>query len=352
VLQRAFGVSPNDYDAKFRAWAMNRMSRYKGQYQFQERPKSVEDAKAAVDKSPKDAKAHAVYALALARSRKMKEAKAELDAALAIDPKQMDAHYIYAKLSLAMHDADAAEKHLTAITAAGGDGYQVRMMLAGIAEAKSDGGDDDEKGGGPGHGKGGPGGEKGGGEKGGGGAKGEKADKPGAKNPKADAGKLRFHLEAAHRYDPSQEEPLKALYDMAVEEKRDADQLELLKKLAFLEQHDHKVMRLLLERLVDQKAWAEVVRTGESGIFVDPFGAPTHTAYARGLAATGRHDKAQFELETALLCNPKKKEAATVHALLAQEAVAQKKPAEAKKHVDEALRLDPENTEAKAVSLP
>jgi tetratricopeptide (TPR) repeat protein len=346
VIQRAFGVSANDYDAKFRAWAMNRMSRYKGQYMFQERPKSLEDAKAAVDKSPKDAKLHALYALALARSRKMKEAKAELDAALALDPKQMDAHYIYAKLSLAMHDADAAEKHLNAITAAGGDGYQVRMMLAGIAEANSEGGDDEgEKGGG--HGKGGAGGEKNGG-----GAKGEHADKAGAKNAKADAAKLRFHLEAAHRYDPSQEEPLKALYDMAVEEKRDADQLELLKKLAFLEQHDHKVMRLLLEKLVEQKAWTEVVRTGESGIFVDPFGAPTHVAYARGLGATGRHDKAEFELETALLTNPKKKEAATIHALLAQEDVALKKPAEAKKHVEEALRLDPENTEARAVTIP
>jgi tetratricopeptide (TPR) repeat protein len=337
VIQRAFGVSASDYDAKFRAWAMNRMSRYKGQYMFQERPKSVEDAKAAIDKNPKDAKAHATYALALARTRKMKEAKAELDAALAIDPKQMDAHYIYAKLSIALHDAEGAQKHLEAITSAGGDGYQVRMMLAGIAEAKADAND----------------GEKGGGHEHGGGA-GEKGGDKNAKasGSKADAAKLRFHLEAAHRFDPSQEEPLKALYDLAVEEKRDGDTLDLLRKLAFLEQHDHKVMRLLLDKLVEQKAWSEVVRTGESGIFVDPFGAPTHTAYARGLSATGRHDKAEFELESALLCNPKKKEAATIHALLAQEDVALKKNADAKKHVDEALRLDPDNTEAKAVVLP
>jgi tetratricopeptide (TPR) repeat protein len=304
VIQKAFGVSATEYDTRFRAWAMSRMSRYDKQYLFHDRPKPVADAKAAVDKNPKDAKAHATYALSLARTHKFDEAKKELDQALSLDPKQMDAHYIYAKVSMGQKDVDGAHRHLSQIAAAGGDGYQVRIMLAEVAEAKKD------------------------------------------------KQQLRFHLEAAHRFDPSQEEPIKGLFELAVEDKREGDLLPLLTKLAALEQHDHKVTRLLLTKLVEQKAWPEVVQRGEAAIFVDPFGAPTHLAYARGLSGVGRHDKAKFELETALLCNPKKPEAAVVNALLAQESLALKNVQDARKYRDAALKLDPECAEAKAIVIP
>ncbi len=304
VIQKAFGVSAAEYDTRFRSWAMARMRRYDKQYLFHDRRKSVEDAKAALDKNPKDAKAHATYALSLARSHKLDEAKKELDAALAIDPKQMDAHYIYAKVAMGQKDLDGAHRHLSQIAASGGDGYQVRAMLAEVAEGKKD------------------------------------------------KQQLRFHLEAAHRFDPSQEEPIKGLYEMAVEEKREGDLLPLLTKLAALEQHDHKVTRLLLTKLVEQKAWPDVVREGEAAIFVDPFGAPTHVAYARGLSGVGRHDKARYELETALLCNPKKPEAAAINVLLAQEALAEKNVQDARKFRDAALKLDPANEEAKGLQIP
>ncbi len=81
-------------------------------------------------------------------------------------------------------------------------------------------------------------------------------------------------------------------------------------------------------------------------------GGATHVLYARALAAGNAHEKAAYELETALMTKMKEKDAATAHAQLAQELVALKKPADAKKHVDEALKLDPENAEAKAVKIP
>jgi tetratricopeptide (TPR) repeat protein len=299
---------------------MARMSRYDKQFLFNDRHKSVEDAKADLDKNPRDARAHAIYALALARSHKMDEAKKELDAALAIDPKQMDAHYIYAKVAMGSKDADGAHRHLSQIAAAGGDGYQVRMMLAEVAQAKR--------------------------------PEAPEGKKQDPADMKKDNAQLRFHLEAAHRFDPSQAEPLGALYEMAVAEKREGDLIPLLTKLAALEQHDHKITRALLTKLVEQKAWPEIVRQGEAAIFVDPFGAPTHVAYARGLSNSGRHEKARFELETALLCNPKKPEAATINTLLAQEALAMKNVQDARKFRDAALKLDPTNEEAKALQIP
>ena len=48
--------------------------------------------------TPQDANAHVELALSLLRARKGKEASAEIDAALKIDPALMSAHYIAAKL--------------------------------------------------------------------------------------------------------------------------------------------------------------------------------------------------------------------------------------------------------------
>ena len=44
---------------------------------------------------------------------------------------------------------------------------------------------------------------------------------------------------------------------------------------------------------------------GESAIFVDVESAVDAHNYARALAATGAHDKAAFELESALVCEGK-----------------------------------------------
>jgi tetratricopeptide (TPR) repeat protein len=163
---------------------------------------------------------------------------------------------------------------------------------------------------------------------------------------------MKTALEAAARFDPSQPEPLKGLFDLAKEQNRDADQTEILKKLAPLDQHDRKVWRMLLERLVAAKRWDEAKKVGESALFVDVESAGTHLAYAKALGASGDHAKALFELESAALCNPPAKEGAAVQAALAAEQLAAKNPAAAKRARDEALRLDPTNAEAKALVIP
>jgi tetratricopeptide (TPR) repeat protein len=303
VIQRAFGVSPSEYDARYRAWETNRLKRYKGQFLFDDHPKALDDAKAAAAAAPADASAHASLALSLFHARKGDEAKKELEQALKIDPNQMAANYLAYKLAEREHDAASALAHLTTIQKAGGDGYSVEMALSELADARKD---------------------------------------------KAAS---RAALEAAARYDPSQSEPLKGLFDMANEEKRDADALDALGRLARLEQHDRRIWRLYLDRLVQARKWDEAKSVGESAVFVDVESASTHTGYARALAALGAHDKAIFELESAVLCSSPSKDLATAHALLAAELVS-RNPSEARKHVAEALKLDPENPEAKGLHIP
>jgi tetratricopeptide (TPR) repeat protein len=242
-----------------------------------------------------------VYALSLLRTKKVPEAKKELEAALQIDPKNGDALFVNARIAIGERDFKKAEGFLDTMRSSGHDGFNVRMLLAALAEAAKD------------------------------------------------KDKQRYHFEAAYRLDPSQAEPLKGLYDLAHEDNREGDALDALRKLAALEQHDKKVWRTLLEKLVAGKQWDEARKIGEGAIFVDVTGGATHTLYARALQEAKAHDKAAYELESALLCNMKEKEKATAHALLAQSLVALGKKADAQKHKDEALKLDPDNADAKAV---
>jgi hypothetical protein len=297
VIRIAFGMSPEEYDKAYRAWQLARLSRYKDQYVFALKPKELDDAKRGVKAAPNDAGAHVALAMSLLANKKLGDAKKELDAALAIDPKHADAHFVSAKIAIGEKDAKTASMHLDAMRAGGHDGFVVHMLLADIAEAAND-----------------------------------KAN-------------VRYHLEAAYRLDPSQSDPLRGLFDLAHEAKNEADELDLLRKLAQLEQHDKKVWRLLLEKLVARKEWAEARRIGEGAIFVDVTGGPTHVLYAKALLAENANEQALFELDTALLTNMPPKEKGNVHALMAQAYTALKRPADAQKHKDEAQKLDSGSTE-------
>jgi tetratricopeptide (TPR) repeat protein len=303
VLHDAFGVSPAEYDARFRAWALTRLARYDGQYLFDPRPISVEDATAAVAAGPRSATARVAMALALLREKKTEEAAKAIDEALKLDPSDRDAHFVAYKLAGSAGDVAAQDAHLRAIKAAGGDGYTVEMALAEMAEARHD---------------------------------------------KVAA---RASLEAANRFDPTQAEPLRGLYDIATAEKRDADALSALRDVARLDQHDRRAYKLLLETLIAGKRWDEAKRVGESALYVDVENAEMHVNYARALSATGDHSTAAFELESALLCDAKPADRAKALALLAAERLALGDVTAARARRDEALKLDPTNAEARALKL-
>jgi tetratricopeptide (TPR) repeat protein len=301
VLREAFAMSPEEYDMRFRAWAMARLARYDGQYMFDVRPATVDDARSAVATNPKSSAPHVALAVALLRAHQVDDAARELDEALHIAPTDKDAHFAFAKLAAMNKDIPAEESHLAAVRNAGGDGYTLEMALADVAKNKHDG-----------------------------------------------AGE-RAALDAAHRFDPSQVEPLRGLFDLANGEKRDADALAFLRDIARLDQHDRRAYKLLLERLVAARAWDEAKRVGEAALYVDLASAAVHVGYARALAASGDHERAAFELESALLCEAQPPELATAHALLARERLTMGDAAGARKHRDDALRLDPNNPEARAL---
>lgn len=271
VIEGAFGVTPAQYDARFRAWALARLARYKGQYMFARTPVSLDDAQAALAANTPGAGPHVDMALALLREHKLDEASKELDAAFKIDPNDQDAHFLAAKLAGARKDMDGRQTHILAIKAAGGDGYTVETALAELAEMRK--------------------------------------DKPA----------MRAALEAAHRFDPTQIEALHGLYEMADDDHRDADALGYLREIAHVDQHDRKAWGLLLDRLVAAKRWDEARKEGESALYVDVEDFGIHLHYAEALAASGDHERAAFELESALLCDAKDDAKAAAQALLAHE---------------------------------
>jgi tetratricopeptide (TPR) repeat protein len=303
VIQRAFGVPAAEYDKQFRAWALDRLKRYRGTYLFSLRPKPLDEANALAKANPKDATAQTVLALSLLRAGKAKEAKAAIDEALRLDPKHLDAHFLAAKIADNDKDHVRQEQHLQAMRAAGGDGYLVQMELAGVAEAKK--------------------------------------DKAG----------MRHALESAHRWDPSKSEPLKGLFDLAKDEKREGDAVEALRKLAKLEQHDPRIWRLLLEKLAESKQWDEARKVGESAIYVDVLHPGTHMIYGKALAAGGQHERALYEYDTALTGKQPAKEAASAHALKAASLHALGRTTEALKEKKAALEADPQNEEARELKF-
>jgi Tfp pilus assembly protein PilF len=300
VIAEAFGVPASEYDAKFRAWALGRLSRYDKQYVFDERPPSLEEAEASVKARPNDAQAHAELAFALTVAHK-KEGKAALDTALKLDPKNPYANFLAAKI--AAKDPAEVERRARIILDGGHDGYDVRMLLSEVAEAKKD------------------------------------------------KAAYRHALESAHRLDASRPDPLKGLLELALEDKREGDVLPLLRKLAMLEQHDARIWRAYTDKLVEAKAWDELVEQGEAAIFVDVERPDVHLDYARGLLEKGRFTQAEFEIESARATKAPPKAMSAVELVTARLRLAQGKKDLAQKAKDEAIKLDPENAEAKAFEI-
>jgi tetratricopeptide (TPR) repeat protein len=311
VIAKAFGLSAEAYDEAYRTWQLARLSRYEAQYVFLRPSMDLEAAEQAAKATPNDPLARVDAAWALLRAGKIAEAKRELDAALALEPSMADAQFLAAKIALGRKENALALAHLEAMRQANHDGYAVRLMLAELAERQGD---------------------------------------------KAAAVQ---HLEAARRLDPSQVEPLKRLFEFAQAgvlaagvTSREAASLELLRAITKLDAHDQTSWTRLLEKLVAAKAWPEARRVGESVVFVDVMSGAAHVLYGKALRATGASAEAIFELETALLTGLEGKPRAEALGLLAQTLASEKRSTEAAKRRAEALAIDPENAEARAVRLP
>lgn len=271
VVQTALGVSADELDQRFREWLTPRLERYAKQYVPNLRPpESVDKAREELATDPRNPAKLVTLALGLLADDQRAEAEATLTLALSIAPKQRDALYVRLKLALDDDQLDGARALVTQLVAAGADGYVLRMKAADLAEAR--------------------------------------------KQP----AELKAELWAAHRWDPTQAEPLQALVDLARKDK-DADaELEGLRMLAQVDQHDRRVWARLLGGLVAKGRWEEARTVGESALYVAVDDPEVHRLYARALARTGQFVSAIFELNSAIVAGAEPKDAAEIYRSMAQ----------------------------------
>jgi cellulose synthase operon protein C len=270
VVKESLGVTPDELDHRFRAWLGPHLDRYTKQYVPDLHVPPLDDARKAARAAPGDAKAQVSLALALYADGQKPEGDAVLAEALRLDPKQPDAHYLKLRLALREKNAPEAERILAQMIADGHDGYSLRMKAADLAEHRKD----------------------------------DAAEKK--------------NLEAANQLDPTQVEPLQGLFDLAHKKNDKDSELWALQRIAMLDQHDRKVWNLLLERLLERGDWEEARKVGESAMFIDVRNWKTHRRYARALARTGRFVSAVYELNSALVCQPKPKDQVEIYDELAK----------------------------------
>jgi len=300
VLRDVLGKPPEQLDSEFRTFLQQRLSRYASQFVPIARGGSIPRAQAAVERSPDSAAAHTTLALALLRRGRGDRAKSELARALTLDPKFADARFLDAQLA-AHEDPAQAIKSLQKLIADGKDGYAVEMLLAQTFASN-------------------------------------------------DELSTKRALLAASQFDPSQASPHYTLADLAEKSADLAGELAALRALTALEQHEPKVYQRLLRRLNESGAYQEAAELGEAAVFADVSGLTTHLLFAEALARTGKLARAQFELESATLCEGSAEDLAEAHARLAELHASNGKRALAKKEADVARKLDPKN--ARLSKLP
>jgi tetratricopeptide (TPR) repeat protein len=113
---------------------------------------------------------------------------------------------------------------------------------------------------------------------------------------------------------------------------------------------EYPPLKKLVDKYAARKAWAKVREFGELALYVNPFDAENHLALADAYAATGAPDQAVYEYESALKADPPLRRPAVAQVGLARVLADRRDAAGARRAVDAALKLEPENAEAQALS--
>lgn len=299
VVQGALGVSHEEVDKQFRLWLKKRLARYENQYVPDLHAPPLADARKALRSDPKNPKKLVDLSLALLANGENAEGLSVLAEALLVDPKNADANYIKLRIAIERKNFDEAAKQIDKLIADGHDGYSVRIKAADIAE--------------------------------------ERKDKV----------RARQHMEAANKFDPSQAEPLAALSDMAHKLGDQSSELDALRRLSLVEQHDGRVWVRLLELLTTKGLYDEAVKVGESAIYVDVMNARVHRLYAKALAHTGKQISAIYELNSAVLAETNPREKAKLYEALAKGYDKLKEPEMAKQAREYAKLVTPKASKDK-----
>jgi tetratricopeptide (TPR) repeat protein len=297
VFQQAIGKTLIEVDHAYREWQAKRLERYQGQFLPVRPPSSVAEARVAAQAEPKDVRRQVAYGIALLAAGNGRQAAQVAQKAGALAPKHPDVLWLNAQVARLDDDPARAVTALRELMATGHDGYATQMALGTLLVQQRDwsGG--------------------------------------------------RAALEAAHRFDPTQAEPLTSLLRLLPEFGDPDAELNVLRALAGLEQHDPQVYRKLMRALLARNLLPEAIRVGEAALYADVLGLETHLLVAEALERAGQIVRARFELETAVLCTGDPSQLASAHHRLAQIYQRLGQSGRAKKELDKARSLGKEDDE-------
>lgn len=268
VFTRVLGRTAAELDQEFRTYLDQRLSRYKGQFLPSLRQFSVQQASERLNADRRNPKKQLDLARALLEGGSLKQADEVLAAVEKARPADNDARYLRAQWQLAAGKPEQAKAGLKVLLA-NADGFDVQMLWSEVADALGD-----------------------------------EASRNAA-------------YAAAHRQDPTRSKPLFALWAIARRSANTEAEIEVLEKLAKLEQHTPDVYKRLLQLLNGQERFTEAVEVGEAAVNVDMEGLWTHLRYGRALRGLKRRRKAKYELESAAVCAGSDEDKALVHVELA-----------------------------------
>ena len=257
VFDQALHQSVDAVDTAFRADATARLARRSTDFGVDfSRFADLDAFVLSAAQAPQDARKQAEHAAALMAHGDLEGAVTRAQAALALEAGQPTALFVLARAALAQQDAAKAKTRLDALLAAHHDGYDVRLMAARTALALE--------------------------------------DRPGAK----------AHLEVALALDPERPEALMGLLEFAREDHDDDARREILMRIANLDEHSREVSAELLDLLLAQQRWPDLLRFGEAARYVDPARAESHRELAEAYLHLERPADALYELDSALLAHP------------------------------------------------
>lgn len=254
VMQLSVGQSTQALDERFQSYVRSRLMRYESQFVPSQRVGNPEEALRAVRESTGDAGRLTRVARLAADRGELAAAQQAVAAALVADPTHADALWLRATIALQQGNREMADASAASLLSIGKDGYETQMLLARSAEARGDA-----------------------------------------------AGAARA-FEAAHQFDPSQRAALDALRNIAKQSGSVDAELQRLRQLVRLDEHDGAAHRDLMSLLLERREFAEASEVGRAAVNADMESAETHLLYARALEALGQNSAAEYEFTSAALC--------------------------------------------------
>lgn len=303
VIARITGKSVTKFDKEFRTYLKKRLRPYLKSWHLP--TNGLEDLPALADvtkKKPRSASAWTKLALAAYYAGNAKQAQLAAQKALDLQSENAEARFVLAEMKLRGGDSKTSRRLFEELLRSGHDNAEIRARLAFILRSKGEV---------------------------------ETAIK---------------HLCSAIALDPEGSYPYRELHEIYQEQKNDQKSLEALERYVSIEQMEFAPIRKLVTAYAERKQWAKAVAYGENAQRINPFDAEILLVLGRGNNEIERPKKALFAFETALKTNPALRRPALAYLGMARSHLLLKETKNARKSIQKALALEPENSEALRLS--